>query len=410
MIYNLRKKFILISTLSVVIVFSLIFLLICLVGSSQLNNTMDTLTDAISSNDGVFPDFNSNKIPRPDGRFPQMDFITKETQFSTRFFTVWLDEDDNIVKENIDSVSSVTRAQARQYTKQALSKENERGWISEYRYRVYRSEYGTSVVFVNGKMNRAMTNRLLVSAMLILLGSGLVIILLIVIISKRAVKPAAESYEKQKQFITDANHELKTPLTLILTNLDIAESELGKNEWLDDIRSEGERMSALVNQLTALSRMDEDQTVLSASPFDLSSTASDTISEFEPLAEEKGKALFASVEPSISYTGDEGMIRRLISILLDNAVKYCDPGGEISICVYAKRHPVITVENTYCDVEQVELNRLFDRFYRADKARTFSGSFGIGLSIAAAIAKSHHGEVTAYKKDRTHIGFKVTLK
>ena len=227
--------------------------------------------------------------------------------------------------------------------------------------------------------------------------------------SKKAVYPVAESYEKQRQFITDANHELKTPLTLILSDLDIVESEFGKSEWIDDMRIEGERMKTLIHQLVLLSRMDEDQANLRICPFDLSNAALDTVSEFQALAFEQKKNLAAQVEPTIEYHGDEGLIRRLLSILLDNAVKYCDDNGKIMVTVKQKRHISITVENTYSSVDSLELEKLFDRFYRADKSRTFNGSFGVGLSIARAIAKNHHGDISVYKKERA-IGFKAELK
>ena len=122
-------------------------------------------------------------------------------------------------------------------------------------------------------------------------------------VSKWAVRPVAESYEKQRQFITDANHELKTPLTLILSNLDIVESELGKSEWLDDIRSEGERMGLLINQLVTLSRMDESTDSLIQGDFDLSNAVADTVSEFQGLAEEHHYTLTSSISPSIQYHG-----------------------------------------------------------------------------------------------------------
>ena len=267
------------------------------------------------------------------------------------------------------------------------------------------------MVFINGETNKAMTKHLLYTVFFVLAGSFVLILLLILLISKKAVKPAAESYEKQKQFVTDANHELKTPLTLILSNVDIVESEIGKNEWLDDIRSEGERMGALINQLVALSRMDEDQPNLAVTEFDLSEMASDTVSEFAGLAAEKQRTLSVVIKPSIRYRGDEGLIRRLLCILLDNAIKYCDLYGEIQVNVYTKgRNPVITVENSYRNVGHEELNRFFDRFYRADKARVFHGGFGVGLSIAQGIARKHKGDIVVYQKDSTHIGFKVTLK
>ncbi len=411
MIYKLRKKFVMITAVSVGIVFALIFGGIYFISRSQLNHSLDMLADVIAMNDGVFPDLDRRENPAPPGGFPQNQFLTPETRFSTRFFTVWVDDNGNVLQENIEHISSVSEDEARDYAKRTLNMGRERGWISAYRYKVSETEYGRLVVFVNGEMNKAMTNRLLYTVFFVLAGSFILILLLILFISKKAVKPAAESYEKQKQFVTDANHELKTPLTLILSNVDIVESELGKNEWLDDIRSEGERMGALINQLVALSRMDEDNSNLTMAEFNLSEVASDTVSEFAGLAAEKQKNLITAIQPSIRYHGDEGLIRRLLCILLDNAIKYCDLNGVIQVSIYTKgRYPIITVENSYRNVENEELNRFFDRFYRADKARTFNGGFGIGLSIAKGIARKHRGDIVVYKKDATYIGFKATLK
>ena len=409
MVYNLRKKFILVSTISVVIVVSCIFLIMVIVSNVQLNNTMDTLTDAIASNNGVFPAFDEYGRSMPSDNFLRNGIITEESPYSTRFFTVWINREGQIMQANVESIFSITEPQTQEFVEIALKDGTQRGWVSDYRYQVFDTSTGQAIVFVNGEMNRTMTKQSLLLFFLVLTGSGMAVLLLIILISKRVVRPVAESYEKQKQFITDANHELKTPLTLILSNLDIVESEVGKNEWLDDIRSEGERMGLLLNQLVVLSRMDEDHANLHMIPFDLTNAVSDTISEFQGLAEERQKTLVAVVEPQVSYQGDEGLIRRLMAILLDNAVKYCDVGGRIQVTLSNRRHPVITVENTYSNVDTLELDKLFDRFYRADKARTFDGGFGVGLSIAKAMAKNHHGEITVYKKDGI-VGFRVELK
>ena len=203
---------------------------------------------------------------------------------------------------------------------------------------------------------------------------------------------------------------MKTPLTLILTNVDIAEAELGKNEWLDDIRSEGHRMTDLVNQLVDFSRMDEEKRPLNETDMDISEIVSDTVSEFHPLAEERNQWVSADVDPHISYRGEEALIRRLLSVLMDNAVKYCDEGGEIRVSLKRRKFVVLTVENTYRNVGSVELERLFDRFYRADKARTYTGGYGIGLSIARMIVQKHRGEITAYRKGDACIGFRAVLK
>ncbi|MBR2431720.1 MAG: HAMP domain-containing histidine kinase, partial [Clostridia bacterium] len=265
------------------------------------------------------------------------------------------------------------------------------------------------VVFVDGSMSRSSLMQSMTIAGFVLLGCAALVLILIFLLSKKAVKPIAESYEKQKQFITDANHELKTPLTLILANLDIAEAELGQNEWLDDIRAEGHRMTELVGQLVALSRMDEEGRSLNFTEVTFGELVADIAREFEPLAKERGKALVSNVDKEIFCFGDEALLHRLVGILMDNAIKYCDQGGEITVNLHRGRRIILTVENTYEAVGELELNRLFDRFYRADNARKFTGGYGVGLSMAKAIVEKHNGEIAAYKKGSTHIGFKVLL-
>ena len=164
-----------------------------------------------------------------------------------------------------------------------------------------------------------------------------------------------------------------------------------------------------MNQLVALSRMDEEGHCLQLSPLDLGKLVDETVLEFEPLAASRGKQLTAEIDKSITLQGDELLLRRMLGILLDNAIQYCDPEGQIHLRLQRQRRVVLTVENTYRAVGELELNRLFDRFYRGDKARTFTGGYGIGLSMAKAIAEKHHAQISAYQKDHDQIGFRVTL-
>ena len=411
MIYSLRRRFILISTVSILLVVALVFGVMFILNLSSMNRNMDILADRVSEGGGRFPgSFGEMPFPEiaPPKNEPNFDFITSETPFSTRHFTVFFDDDGEVAKTFTESIS-IPEGKAVDYAKQAIGREKNRGWIYNYRYKVFSAERGLGVVLVDGSMSRsALMQSTTISAM-VLLACGALVLVLIFLLSKRAVKPIAESYEKQKQFITDANHELKTPLTLILANLDIAESELGENEWLDDVRSEGNRMAELVNQLVALSRMDEEKHTLNLSDVPLGRIVSDTVSEFEPLAISRGKTLVAHIDRESVCHGDEALLRQLVGILMDNAMKYCDQGGEITVSLYGGRRTVLAVENTYASVGELELNRLFDRFYRADKARTYMGGYGVGLSMAKAIAEKHKGVITAYQKDPTHIGFKVVL-
>ena len=155
--------------------------------------------------------------------------------------------------------------------------------------------------------------------------------------------------------------------------------------------------------------MDEENQALNLADVALGRMVAETVSEFGPLALNRGKTLGANIDTDIICRGDEALLRRLVGILMDNAVKYCDQGGDIAVMLHRGRHIVLTVENAYAAAEDLELNRLFDRFYRADKARTYHGGYGIGLSMAKAIVETHKGQITAYRSDSTHVGFKVVL-
>ncbi len=412
MIYKLQRKFILICTASVLAVVALVFLVILFLNISSMNRNVDILADRVSEGGGRFPGFMEAKPPpdkMPPREEPSFEFITSETPFATRHFTVFFDKQGKVAKTNTESIYSITEDVAIDYARRVVEGGAERGWISNYRYKAFSTDLGKGVVFVDGSMSRASLMQSMTIAGVVLFGCAALVLLLIILFSKKVVKPIAESYERQKQFVTDANHELKTPLTLILANLDIAESELGKNEWLEDIRAEGHRMTELVNRLVALSRMDEEERSLQLTEVEVSVLVTEAASEFKPMAESMGKMLITDVEPALRYKADKELLSALISVLLDNAVKYCDNGGEIRITLRRARHLSLIVENTYSGVDEIELDRLFDRFYRADKARRFTGGYGVGLSMAKAIAEKHKGEITAYKKDSTHIGFKVVL-
>ncbi len=406
MIYRLRKKFIGICILSFTTVFVVALALIFLITSIQTNKNLDRHADMISQNGGRFPNFNEIK---PGGGTPPPEGFNKESPFTTRYFTVHFDKSSDIVIADTQQIVGVAEKEAVLYAERALKNGTERGWVGDYRYKIYDTDGGSAIVFVSGINARENNRSFMLGTLSVFAICSLVVIVLIIIISKRAVKPAAESYEKQKQFITNANHELKTPLTLIRTNLDILESEVGKSEWISDIRDETMLMNELVNQMVVLARMDEGSTSLDAKEFSISDAVADTASSFVSSAEKNGKRLTVSINSPILYTGDEASIRQVVSILLDNALKYCDNGGEIKLSLTGDRHPVLCVENSYSAVGNIELDRLFDRFYRADMARTYGTGFGIGLSMAKAIAERHHGAISVYNIENNKIRFRVKL-
>lgn len=422
MIKKLRKRFIGISAASVVAVLLMVFLLASYASIHQLNNSIDRLADTLALNDGSFPEdfeFPSRESPPDNGKdskdtgrsfIPQSWFITPESRFTTRFFVVRYDEDGNITENDVEHISSVTDEDAIAYAGKVLESRNEQGWISDFRYKKYDTDEGQAVLFIDGTANKNMTLMFVLSLGIVLSVTALVIILLLVLFSKKAIKPTAESYEKQKIFITDASHELKTPLTVIMTDLEIIESENGKSEWTEDIRAEGENMTELVNSLVNLSRMDENNVeMMHISDFSLSGLCNESVDKFGSVAGEKGLAMKVSIDEGCTYKGDERLIRQLVSVFMDNALKYCDEEGEIIFTLKNERHPVMEIRNTYADVDSLELDRLKERFYRADKARTSGYGYGIGLSLADSIIALHKGKMKIYKSSDKQIGFKITL-
>lgn len=404
MIYRLRRKFIWICTLSFLGVFAALLLGIYLTTYIQTTRSLDDLADIVSENNGQFPDFqppNSQEDPRPAEQDP-------EAPFTTRFFTVSFDGSGNAAT-NVGSIASVSREEAAALGREALAENKSRGWVGEYRYKVWQNGEETAVVCVSGGMMLD-ANRAFLTAACFVFGAGsLAALLLVVLLSQRAVRPVAESHQRQRQFVTDASHELKTPLTLLQANLDILEGETGENPWLSDMKEETATMSGLVRQLVDLARLDE-EAPLQAEVFDLAQAVWDTASSFLPAAERQGKSLSLAGPASLLWRGDEAAIRQLVSTLLDNAVKYCDPGGAIQVGLSGgKRHPVLTVDNDCQNVDSLPLPRLFDRFYRASAARTYGSGFGVGLSIAKGIAQRHGGDISALKPSPGVIRFRVKL-
>ena len=235
--------------------------------------------------------------------------------------------------------------------------------------------------------------------------------ILVYIFSSQAVAPVVESLEKQKRFITDAGHELKTPLAVISANVDVLEIESGKSEWTTSIKNQVSRMNGLVKNLLTLSRMDEERMHVVFSDFDMSKTVKDTAISFEALATSKGKKYQMDIEDDIHITGDKNAINQLASLLLDNAMKYSSENGSIHVLLNkGNKYITFEVSNTCDSIPSGNLDRLFDRFYRADSSRAReTGGYGIGLSVARAIANSHGGSIEALRDGDKIIRFVVTI-
>lgn len=343
------------------------------------------------------------KRDRP-GRGPEAEFIT-------RFFTVQVNPEGNVTEISRDHISSIDDETAAVYADAVLQKRREKGYYRDYRYLVHRDEAGTTILFLNASVHLQFMASLLLVSSAIGLVSLFLVFCLVVFFSRYAIRPYARNMERQKRFITDAGHELKTPITSIATSADIAAMEYEGDEWIANIQKQTERLARLVGDLVALSRLDEEMPFPEKSRFSLSDAAWEAAEPFAVLAKANGKQYSQTIEESIDFYGDRGSIQKIISILLDNAVKYSDEGGQIRLDVY-RRHGKARIEvfNTCNLADTSDLNRLFDRFYRMDESRSVhSGGTGIGLSMALAIAETHGGKITVKSPTGKTICFKVIL-
>ena len=234
----------------------------------------------------------------------------------------------------------------------------------------------------------------------------------IVFFAGKILRPVAQSYEKQKRFITDAGHEMKTPLTIIGANADVLLMEQGENDFLRDIKQQTNRLAALTNDLVYLSRMEEVENTLNMIEFPVSDLVSETVHTFDPVAQAADKEIITDIQPMLTMNGDAKSIEKLVSILMSNAVKYAPAGGKIYLQLRQKGKQLqLTAENPVVNpITPEETEAVFDRFYRTDASRNSqTGGHGIGLSIAKAIVSAHGGKISAWTRDGHTFGITAIL-
>ena len=260
---------------------------------------------------------------------------------------------------------------------------------------------GEQIIFLNCDRQLDTFKSFLLTAFGVSVLGLLSVLILMIYFSSKIVKPFSDNYEKQKRFITDAGHELKTPLTIINADTEILEMDYGENEWLKDIQSQTKRLADLTNALILLSKMEERQEKEMKIEFPLSDIVEEECHVFQALAKVCGKTLSSSIAAKISMKGDEKAIRSLVTILLDNAVKYANEKGRITVTLEKQKNRIyLSVFNTTEYISKEQISHLFERFYRTDSSRNSqTGGYGLGLSIAAATVSAHKGKITADTKD-----------
>ncbi|MDD3346091.1 HAMP domain-containing sensor histidine kinase [Oscillibacter sp.] len=278
---------------------------------------------------------------------------------------------------------------------ECLGQQETEGTVKTYRLRYLRQDNGLyqKIAFVDMSMELSMLHKLIGSYLGIVCAALLLLLGVSILLSRWATAPVEKAWSQQRQFLSDASHELKTPLTVILSNAELLETatlEERPARWADNINSEARQMKSLVEEMLTLARADNMARAAVSEPFSLSDLAADCALAFEPVAFEAGKPLEYEIAEAVTVSGDRDKLRQVLSILLDNAIKYGADGGVIRLTLEkTDRQAKVTVSNTGTPIPSDQLPHLFERFYRADASRGEQSGFGLGLSIAAAIAKEH---------------------
>lgn len=388
MIKKLKIRFV----ATIMIILSLVFLLI--IGSINYFNYQSSerqsmaLLSALAENDGMAP----RETPMVSGSsdHPPPDVFEREKTFSVK-----VNPTTNLFSVNGSTSTSPESTEVIELANQILKKEKTSGTLNGYRYLIVEKPYGQLLVFVDQRISNALADRLLSTSLII--GSITLFVLFFVslFLANLMVKPVEEAFEKQKRFISDASHELKTPLSVISVNADVLEGDIGANKYLSHIQSESIRMNTLVNSLLTLARLDSSKPIGVYSPFDLSNAVESIALTFESIAFEEHKNYTLKIEDGISYLGDANKIKQVVAILIDNAIKNADDDGLIDLILKRVGDTIhLEVFNTGAGIPEDQQDKIFQRFYRYDESRSkATGGYGLGLAIAKSIVDEHQGSI-----------------
>jgi signal transduction histidine kinase len=391
MIKELRKKFILINMSLISLVMLIVFTSICYFSYDRVKNeSYEAMYKAI---DG-----------KEDKGIPPLEIGDRQPHRASPMlpiFSVFVDEEGQIqtkLKENV----VVSEEVAVKVTKQALASGKNEGILIDMQLRFLKKQTpeGVRIVFADmGREIDMMTNQLI---HLLLVGAGglAAFLLISLFLSGWALRPVEKAWEQQRQFVADASHELKTPLTVILTNIRILLSRPEdtieqQSKWIEYMNAEATRMKKLVDDLLFLAKPNNAHTQLLQTQISLSDTIWSCLLPFEPIAYEQGITINGNIAPDLVITGDEGQLKQLVVILLDNACKYADKNGIVTVGLERENEYInFSVNNTGRPIPPEHLEHIFKRFYRADSSRyREQGGYGLGLSIAKTIVENHRGKI-----------------
>lgn len=409
---KMRLKMIGVVFASVVAAFMVMTIILVMCFGAYRNRQADQITAMISENNGTVPQLKDYKQQQKNSQSFERYFnnYNEDSAYRTRFFRIFLDEDKKVTNVNMDHIAAVDEKKAVRMTKMAMLRRRKVGLVGSYRYRKeYKDGQVRSIIFLDCKENQsfyhlAVTITITVSTLLTCL-----ITVIFAIASKRAVRPFEINSNRQKQFITDASHELKTPLAIISANAEVLQYKGDGNEWTQNIIDQTKHMGKLINQLLVLAKLDEVQEKSEKQEADLKLLLEETTRPFEEVATQKKVTLKLHLEEGVTIRVNREQIAQLVSILTENAAKYVNDGGKIVWRLTKTQHGAVLVVKNTTEKELPDTKRMFDRFYRSDSSRSSkTGGQGIGLSIAKKIVDSHKGSITAKAGDGM-VTFRVSL-
>ncbi|CCF02503.1 Two component system histidine kinase [Streptococcus macedonicus ACA-DC 198] len=409
MFRKLRIRFIAIASLAILIVlFSVVGVLIS-ARHIQTVNEINKILTLISDNDGTFPSV--SKATSELGNT-----VSVDTLFQYRYFSAVIDKDGNITSLNSSSISDLTDEQVESY----LTKINKSGDRSgDFRYNNHTYSYlvtdesdDSKLIVVLDSTNQVEENMTLLHLSLWMSGVSFVFFVLMVsIFSGRVIEPFIRNYERQRRFITNAGHELKTPLAIISANNELVEMMNGESEWTKSTNDQVERLTGLINSLVAMARLEEQPEVV-LTDLNFSAISEDAAEDFKGPVIKDGKQFVMEIQPDIHVKAEEKSLFELVTLLVDNANKYCDAGGTVSVKL-SKANRLskarLEISNTYAEGKNVDYSKFFERFYREDESHNNKKSgYGIGLSMAQTMVKLFKGSISvSYSRDT--ITFLVSL-
>lgn len=421
---RLRRKFILVAMGAVTVVLTLIIAGINIVNYSHVCKMADARLDYIlAGKDGI--DWGDESKAEPANgkdagdsqagvRIRHFEGMTAESPFDTRCFTVTIDA-GQVADVNTARIAAVGAKRAASIAARLHAKGWTSGFSGNYRYTTDVQDDEITYVFVDCSRELASFHSFLSASVAISCIGWLAVLAIVTVASGAVIRPMVESYSKQKRFITDASHEIKTPLAVIDAANEVQEIESGESEWTQSIHEQVARLTALTERLVFLARMDEGSAGFTMASIDLSEAVDKAAAPFESVAVSRGKRLSMSVATGVRAHADAAAVTQVVELLLDNATRYASEGSVIELSLRAvsrgagKGSAELVVSNAVDELPEGDLDRLFDRFYRADVSRSSkTGGSGVGLSVVRAIAEAHGGSATVSGHDH-QITFTVRL-